>query len=200
MMDQEAKRRMNSLAGQDGFILVVAIMLLFVTMVLGLMVMQSSDMEIMLSSAQQRYEDSLNVAEGGGSVEASAVGGGTTITRNGSSRSYAVVNPTVKNQVLSPSDSGDALFDPGGDMTLAGSVTVTASTSPDQWPMDNLLQSDANADDRYDYHYRVIYLHDDNPPKGFGADKFSGYLFEIGSQQSALVEMGGSKIGPKMSL
>jgi hypothetical protein len=191
---------MKASAGQEGFVLITAIMLLFVTTVLGLMVMQSSNMEIMLSGAQQRYEDSLNVSEGGGGVEASAVGTGITISRNGGSRSYAVVNPTVRDQVVSPKVSSSALFDPGGDMALSGPITVTTGTPPEQWPMDNLLQSDDHANDRYDYHYRVVYLHDDAPPQGFGADRFSGYLFEIGAQQNILVEMGGSKVGPKMSL
>lgn len=66
--------------------------------------------------------------------------------------------------------------------------------------MDNLLQSDSDANDRFDYHYRVVYLHDDGPPTGFSSEQFSGYLFEIGAQQGTLVEMGGNKVGPKMNL
>jgi hypothetical protein len=181
---------------------VTAIMLLFVAMILGLMVMDSSDMEILLSGAQQRYEDSLNTAEGGSGAEAAAVGNGSAISRLSYTRSYAVVNPSVKNQILSPDDPGtDPLFDPGDDMPdPAAPYTVDTATSPDQWPTENLLQSDADADDRYDYHYRVVYLYDDNPPKGYDVTKFSGYLFEIGAQRETLVEVGGNKVGPKMSL
>jgi hypothetical protein len=102
---------------QDGFALVTAIMLLFVAMILGLMVVNSSDMEIMLSGAQQRYEESLNTAEGGTGAEAAAVGNGLPINRIGNSRSYSVVNPSVRDQVLSPDNPAtDPLFDPGDDM------------------------------------------------------------------------------------
>jgi len=189
------------MSGQQGFALITAIMLLMVAMILGLMVVDTADMEVLLSGGQQRYEDNLNTTEGGAGVEAAAIGTGETIARAGTSRSYAVVNPSIPNQVLSPKDSSSPLFDPGNDMNLPPTpYTVDTSTSPDLWPMDNLLQSDDPADNRLDYHYRVVYLHDDLPPKGNDATKFSGYLFEIGAQKDTLVEMGGSKVGPKMSL
>lgn len=203
MSKRMAKAMAARLGRQDGFALVTAIMLLFVAMILGLMVVNSSDMEVMLSGAQQRYEDSLNTAEGGAGAEATAIGNGSTITRPGGGTDvYAVVNPSLQNQVLSPvNPDTDPLFDPGNDMPdPAAPYTVDTSTPPDQWPMSNLLQSDADAADRFDYHYRVVYLHDDNPPKGYDVTKFSGYLFEIGAQRETLVEMGGNKVGPKMSL
>lgn len=201
-MNKQAARGISYvLADQQGFALITAIMMLFVAMILGLMVVDSADMEILLSGAQQRYEDSLNTAEGGAGSEAAAIGTGNTIDWAGPSRSYAVVNPSVQNQVLSPDSSSEALFDPGSDMTLpATPYTVNASTSPDLWPMENLLNSTADADDNLDYHYRAIYLHDAQPPKGYDVTKFSGYLFEIGAQRNTLVEMGGNKVGPKMSL
>jgi hypothetical protein len=170
------------LCRQDGFALVTAIMMLFVAMILGLMVADSADMEILLSGAQQRYEENFNTTEGGAGVEASAVGSGEDIARNGSTHSYSVVNPADTNKVLSP-DS-----------------TVTLATSPELWPTDNLIKSYAAGDDNLDYQYRVIYLHDDSPPKGYDAGQFSGYLFQIDAQRSSRIEMGGNKVGPKMSL
>ena len=201
MTRQLRQRTLAILAGQQGFALITAIMLLMVAMILGLMVVDTADMEVLLSGGQQRYEDNLNTTEGGAGVEAAAIGTGEVISRGGTTRSYAVVNPSVQNQVLSPADSSAALFDPGGDMSApATPYTVSTSTPPDLWPMDNLLQSDDAGDNRMDYHYRVVYLHDDNPPKGYDVTKFSGYLFEIGAQRNTLVEMGGTKVGPKMSL
>jgi hypothetical protein len=195
------KNTPDILARQDGFVLVTAIMLLFVAMVLGLMVVDSADMEIMLSGAQQRYEDSFNTTEGGAGAEAAAVGTSETITRISNSRSYSVVNPTLQNQVLSPANSGtDPLYDPGSDLDLTETVGVDIATDPEKWPVENLLRSDTAANNRFDYQYRVIYLHDDLPPKGFDAGKFSGYLFEIGAHRNTVVEMGGNKVGPKMSL
>lgn len=196
-----AKGVLVIMADQQGFALITAVMMLFVAMVMGLMVVDSADIEIMLSGGLQRYEESLNTTEGGSGSEAAAIGTGNPINWAGPSRSYAVVNPSIQNQILSPAISSDALFDPGGDMTLPGTAyTVTAATSPALWPTENLLNSTAAADDLFDYQYRGTYLRDDAPPKGYDVTKFSGYLFQIEAQRNTLVEMGGSKVGPKMSL
>jgi hypothetical protein len=53
---------------------------------MGLMVVDFADMEIMLSGALQRYEDSINTPEGGAGAEASAVGTSEPITRNSNTR------------------------------------------------------------------------------------------------------------------
>jgi hypothetical protein len=200
MSKQMSKGTQAILVGQQGFALITAIMLLFVAMILGLMVVDSADMEILLSGAQQRYEDSLNTTEGGAGSEAAAISTGNSIDWAGSSRSYAVVNPSVQNQVLSPTNSGAALFDPGSDLPATSPYTVNTSTDPALWPMENLLNSTAAANDNFDYQYRGTYLHDDSPPKGYDVTKFSGYLFEISAQRTTVVEMGGNKVGPKMSL
>jgi hypothetical protein len=130
------KRTSGVLGRQDGFALVTAILLLFVAMILGQMVVDFADMEIMLSGALQRYEDSINTPEGGAGAEASAVGTRQTIPRNSNTHSYSVANPLVQIQVLPPDNSGtDPLYDPGNDLTLSGPVTVTTTTSPELWPM-----------------------------------------------------------------
>lgn len=194
MIGQIAKRFGSN---QQGFALITAVMMLFVAMVLGLMVADSSNIEIMLSGAQQRYEDSFNTTEGGAGVEATAIGRGDVITWGGNDRDYAVVNPTIPDQILSPTAPTDPMFDPGGDMGSPGAYTVVENTSPALWPTDNLLHSANGADDLYDYQYRVIYRNDDVAPKGFDATDFTSYLFEISAQRGTLVEMGGNKVGPK---
>jgi hypothetical protein len=130
------KRTSGVLGRQDGFALVTAILLLFVAMILGQMVVDFADMEIMLSGALQRHKDSFNTTEGGAGAEASAVGTRQTIPRNSNTHSYSVANPLVQIQVLPPDNSGtDPLYDPGNDLTLSGPVTVTTTTSPELWPM-----------------------------------------------------------------
>jgi len=197
------KRSFFVIRDESGFALITAIMMLFAATIFGLMVLNSSDMEITLSGAQQRYERNLNTAEGGVGSEAVAVGTAATITRSVSgvdhTRSYAVVNPGSHNQVLSPSASHDPLFDPGSDTTAAvdAEYTVDMNTSSDQWPMENLLHSDAATDNFLDYHYRVVYLHGTVPPKGYDATKFAGYRFQIAAQRTSLIELGASKVGPK---
>ena len=197
------KKFLLPLQSEQGFALITALMMLFAATILGLMVMNSSETEIILSGAQQRYERNLNTTEGAVSVEAAAVGTAATITRNISgvdhTRSYAVVNPGNHDQVLSPNASHDALFDPGSDTTAAvdAEYTVDMSTLPGQWPMENLLYSDAATDNFLDYRYRVAYLYGTVPPKGYDATKFSGYRFQIAAQRTSLIELGASKVGPK---
>lgn len=187
--------------GEGGFMLITAIMLLFVATVLGLMVGGSSQTEMVLSGAQQRYEDDFNTTEGGIMAEARAVSTGVTISRNGTSRTYTVSNPAKHLVILSPTDpAGDALFDPGGDMETADLDPVTMETAPENWPMENLLHSDAAADNRYDYHYRVVYSHADVPPKGYDASSYTGYVFDFGAKRNAHINISGKKAGPKMNL
>lgn len=192
-----------SLNNECGFALITAIMMLFAATILGLMVMNSSETEIILSGGQQRYERNFNTSDGGVGSEAVAVGTAATITRTVSgvdhTRTYAVVNPGNHNFVLSPSASHDPLFDPGSDTTAAGEAeyTVDMNTPSNQWPVENLLHSDAAKDNILDYRYRVVYLYGTVPPKGYDATKFSGYRFQIAAQRTSLIEIGASKVGPK---
>lgn len=198
MIAHRTQRAIRGLKGQEGFALVIAIMMLFVAMILGLMVVDSADMEIMLSGAQQRYEDSLNTAEGGAGIEAVALGTNATLGRVANPRSYGLVDLDDEGKVLSPDTSNEVRFDPGEDMADPAAVyTVNENTLPDKWPTDNLLQSDTPANDRFDYQYRVIYLRRDSPPEGNAAEELGGYLFEIAAQRDTLVEMGGNMVGRK---
>jgi hypothetical protein len=188
----------HPLNNESGFALITAIMMLFAATILGLMVMNSSEIEIMLSGAQQRYENNMNVAEGASSVEAAAVGT-STIVHPGETyeRSYVVSDPGAHDQVLSPKNTDDDDFDPWSRMTITTPYTVDENTPSDQWPVDNLLDED---NERFDYHYRVIYEYATAPPKGYDATKFSGYLFQISAQRTTRIDLGGSKVGPKASL
>jgi hypothetical protein len=184
---------------ENGYMLITAIMLLFVATVLGLMVNNSSLTEIMLSGALQRYEEDFNTTEGAVMLEARAVSSGVTISRNGVERSYAIANDkdvtSIDGLLLSPTNPSEKVFDPGSDMDTSEFDTMTVDTPPSQWPMDNLLHSDASAADRYDYHYRVICSHGDVPVKGFDAGSFTGYVFEIGAKRNARIDIRGKKIG-----
>lgn len=192
------KKIPKTINNQQGFALITAMMMLFAATIFGLMVMNSSEIEIILSGAQQRYESDFNTTEGAASIEAAAVGTGEGISWSGTTRSYAVVNPGAYPTILSP-DAGDeasAIYDPGNDTE----TTTYDDDDPRTWPMDNLRQTANTADDPFDYHYRVSYEYPTNPPKGFDATKFSGYMFQISAQRTTLIEMGGSKVGPKASL
>jgi hypothetical protein len=187
---------------EEGFALITAIMMLFAATVMGLMVMNSSEIEIILSGAQQRYEDNFNVADGGMTFEAAAVGraqeisivatDGTTETR-----SYSVSNPEASGQTLSPV-SGEEAYDPGDD--IEEDVAFVEDNS-ETWPMFNLLRSTDNQDDRFDYRYKVIFAGSGTSiPKGYSAEKFTNYQFEIAASRTTEIEVGGNKIGPKIGL
>lgn len=183
---------------QDGYMLITAIMLLFVATVLGLIVSGSSQTEIKLSSALQRFEDDFNTTEGAVTIEAQAVNKGTPIIRGVAERSYAIANvkdvTAINGLILSPTDPTQPEFDPGNDMDTSELTTVTSDTPPSQWPMDNLLHSDAAADDRYDYRYRVMCSYSDVPDKGTDAE-FSGYVFEVTAKRNAQIVICGKKTG-----
>lgn len=185
----------KTLCNEGGFALVTAIMMLFAATILGLMVMNSSELEILLSGAQQRYENNLNVTEGGLSVEVAAVGTGATITRGTQTRSYVVIDPGNP-EILSPQDPSQAIFDPGND----SDTTAFDAADPDTWPMDNLIQDDSDAADLFDYHYLTNYEYATAPPKGYDATKFSGYQFQISARRTIRIDVGGSKVGPKANL
>lgn len=194
--------KINHCTNEQGFALITAIMMLFAATVLGLMAINSSEIEVILSGAQQRYENNFNTVEGGTSVEAATVGTASTVTRtiDGTpyTRSYAVVSPTIPNQVLSPTNSAAKIFDPGNDMDLpATAYTLTENTPREQWPTDNLMESSATGDNQYDYQYRTIYREMTSPPKGYDMGKYTGYVFEISAHRNTRIDMGANKVGPK---
>jgi len=188
------------LNNEKGFALITAMLMLFAATLLGLMVMNSSEIEILLSGAQQRYEDNFNTVEGAASFETAAVGRVVTInkdflTSTPKSRSYTVSDPSTPS-VLSPSSTDGAIFNPYGS-------SAVSSGDPATWPMDNLLQpaTIAEVDPRFNYHYRVSFEGAGSSiPKGYSAEKFTNYQFKIATSRTTTIEMGGSKIGPKISL
>jgi hypothetical protein len=185
----------NIITNERGFALITAIMMLFAATILGIMMMNSSETEILLSGAQQRYENNLNVTEGGMSIEVAAVGTGATITRGGQTRSYVVVDPGNP-AILSPQDPAQAIFDPGNDTT----VVAFDENNPNTWPMDNLIQADSDEADFFDYQYLTRYEYASAPPKGYDATKFSGYQFQLSARRTTRIDIGGTKVGPKANL
>lgn len=189
----------KTISSDKGFALVTAILMLFAATVLGLMVMNSSEIEILLSGAQQRYERDFNTTDGAVAFEATAVGkaANITFTVDGTTyaRNYNVVNPGAP-LVLSPQDDSLAIFNPY-------EASAVSTDDPGNWPMDNLLhpENSADASPQFDYHYRVSF---DGAgtfvPKGYSAEKFTNYQFSISASHTATIDVGGSKIGPKINL
>lgn len=184
---------MRNGASEAGFVLVAAMVVLLALTMFGIWAIRTSTLELDIAGSTQRAEKQFNVAEGAVAVEAGNLGFATETY-------YEVADPTQMNQPLVPQT--EAEFDPGGD--TAAAPAGVSPTDPATWPMQNLLQDDA--DDEFDYRYLVTYLYPDAPPKGYDASSFSGYKFRVegqgmeGSMGSLVIEVGGIKVGVKASM
>ncbi|MEA3464558.1 MAG: pilus assembly PilX N-terminal domain-containing protein [Thermodesulfobacteriota bacterium] len=193
---------------ERGFALITAIMMLFAATVMGLMVMNSSEIEILLSGAQQRYENDFNITEGALNLEARKSGkniniplGGTNINFN-----YQIPVPLPEQATfLSLDKSHTSNFDPGNDMTdddeateytvgyNEDPVTDASNNPPKKWPMNNLVQSIAHTDDTFDYHYRAVYLYPELN-KGTGTGQTYNRI-RISTHRTTTIEMDGGILG-----
>lgn len=189
---------MNSVScmkNEQGYALITAILLLLSATVLGLLVMNSSEVETLISGAEQRYENNFNTVEGAVNAEAMVIDTSATVTRNGNTRSYNLVDPFTYYQILSPDSSDDPIFDPGGDMDLPTEAYAVSYDKPQKWPTENLLHSDNGGDNTFDYQYYTQYLYDTDPGGGYDASEFRGYLFQVSAHKITTIEIEGKKVG-----
>lgn len=180
----------KGVASEAGFVLVAAMVVLLALTLFGIWAIRTSTLELDIAGSVQRAEKQFNVAEGAVALEVGNVGFHERDF-------YNVGDTSQMNTPLVPTAEAD--FDPGGD-TAAAPAAVSA-TDPATWPMDNLLQN--NADDEFDYRYLVTYLNPGAPPKGYDATMFDGYYYRIqgqsveGNNASLVIEVGGIGVGPK---
>jgi len=189
---------MNSVTfvkNEQGYALITSILLLLSATVLGLLVMNSSEVEVLISGAEQRYENNFNTVEGAVNAEAMVLDMSATVTRNGNTRSYDLADPFTYYQILSPDTSDDPIFDPGDDMDLPTEAYTVSYDNPQKWPTENLLHSDNGTDDTFDYQYYTRYLYDTDPGDGNDASQFRGYFFQISAYKTTSIEIGGKKLG-----
>ena len=162
----------KKLANDQGYVLVVSLVLLMILTLLGIWGLQTSSLEQLISGNQQLHQQNFTVAEGGANREATLVG-------FGSRSAYNITNPNQFNQ----------------DLTTTNNATFS---DPDSWPSDNLINGATAADTSYDYF--VSYLYPDLPPPGYDASMFSAYKFRISGHHQAVVQLGGKKLGVKASM
>jgi hypothetical protein len=174
----------EGVASEAGFVLVAAMVVLLALTLFGIWAIRTSTIELDIAGSVQRVEQQFNVAEGAVALEVAKVG---FITED----YYQIGDPSITNQILSP--TVEAEFDPGGDTAAVPGAVDAADTAT--WPMQNLLQN--NADDEFDYRYLVTYLSADLPPKGYDAGTTSAYSFMIQGMAPMVIEVGGSKIAMK---
>lgn len=184
---------MKHIRNEEGFTLILSLLVLVLLSLMGLWALNTSDIEIGISGNEQRYQENFNIAEGGTYREASDIG-------FASKTYYAITDPSNFNLKLGPDPSVRTVYDPGYDMdtTVWENLTTLSAvnaTKPEEWPHQNLLGD--TSDDRCDYSYLVTYMYPDVPPKGYDADSFSAYKFKINGARNTEIEIGGVKVGPK---
>lgn len=186
---------MEHIKNEEGFALILGLMVLVLLSLMGIWALNTSDIEIGISGNEQRYQENFNIAEGGTYLEASAIG-------FASNPCYAIIDPSNFNLKLGPNPSDDD-YDPGDDMdtTVQENLSTLSAVDvkkPEEWPHQNLLRD--ISDNRSDYSYLVTYMYPDSPPKGYDADSFSAYKFKINGARNTEIEIGGIKVGPKATI
>jgi hypothetical protein len=183
------------LTNENGSILLIAMMLLFILSLLGTFALNTTEFEIKIAANQQNWEKDFNISEGSAKLEATKVG----YARTGVNEWYEISDPDTFNQYLVPPDAN---FDPGSDMDPTKSIPATfddaAADDYTLWPRENMIQDPA--DNLYDYAYLVTYLFPSLPPKGYDSSTFSGYKFRINGERKVIIELGGIKVGVKSGI
>ncbi|MBV5327234.1 MAG: pilus assembly PilX N-terminal domain-containing protein [Chlorobium sp.] len=189
---------------EAGFALIMAMVALLVLTLLGIWALNTSTFELKVAGGSQAVEKQFNVSEGAANTE--AVNVGFVLQPY-----FQVSDPSVPDQLLRPTTN--AACNPGNDVaavnSLGNAITVAGIQAADTttWPWRNMLldYSNPSANNEFDYRYLVTYLYqEDRAFIGYGAEDFSAYKHRIqggaASVSSAVVELGGVKMGPKSHL
>ncbi len=177
---------------EKGYVLVATLLALMAMTATGLWALNTSVFEVDIAANLQQWEEDFNTTEGGTKTEGAKVG----YARSDAHSHYQVTDPEEFDQFLLPLNED---YDPGEDVTVDGDYPDDFNTdNPNSWPHANLAND--NADNTYDYAYRVTYLFPDKPPKGYDVTKFAGYRFRVNSENKTHVEVGGMKVGVKSSI
>ena len=191
---------------EAGFVLILAMVILLLLSSLGIWALQTSTTELQVAGGSQQFEQQFNITEGGAYAEAGKVG-------FFSQDFYQIADPSDAFQLLIPTTDNDSGvtgdFDPGGD-TAATLATIAAQANGyngglvllDTWPWENILEDYTNpsVNDEFNYRFLTTYLYAATAPIGYDASAFGAYKFSIQSAAALrplMVELGGTKIGPK---
>lgn len=160
---------------EEGFVLVLALVLLLLLTLFGLWALNSSDFESRVARNAQQAERQFHVAEAANYTEAAKLG-------YYQRKVYDHGHPDVHNQILVPDDND---FDPirARPCTVKKDNKCSADEGdPTTWPWANLegkTRNDADRNILLDYRYLVTYLYPDTPPKGYAADQFDFYKYRV---------------------
>lgn len=171
-------------ANEEGFVLVLSLVLLLLLTLFGVWALNSSDFENRVASNAQQAERLFNMAEAANYTEAARVGY--------EQRDIYKLNEVDRhNRVLVPETK--AAFDPINGKSEPANLD---RTKPVTWPWDNIEgKTGATRNRLLDYRYLVTYLYPDTPPKGYAADQFDSYKFRIQGNAARLGYFGTANPG-----
>ena len=164
-------------ANEEGFVLVLSLVLLLLLTLFGVWALNSSDFENRVAGNAQQAERQFHVAEAANYSEAALLG----YTQRDV---YDLTFPDDHNRVLAPVQD----FDPFNKKDCNksdvnekyNSCYAAKPDDPTTWPWDNLEgKHGADRNKFLDYRYLVTYLYSDKPPKGYAADQFDSYKYRI---------------------
>ncbi len=152
--------------------MVSTLVILVLLVILGISTTTNTNIELQIAGNDKVYKQNFSVAEGGAYIEAGKVGV--------SSSPYQVSDPSNTDQIL----------------TVIPNTAQFIASDISTWPTSNL--------NPLTYNSLVTYLYAATPPKGYDASKFSVYKFKINGANvtggNVAIELGGSKIGVKVSM
>ena len=203
-----AQKHYQPFRDEQGFVLILSLVLLILITLFGVWALQTSDFENKVAGNAQIAGRQFNLSEGANYTTAARVG--SSRTGDNSWNKWFIPPDLVKdNQVLTVPE-----FNPGGreDETIPTSDNERYKPEDENtWPWNNLevqYKEDGTVDKILgayvlDYRYLVTYIGAQTATQGYDAGMFTAYTFRIQgnmAKQSMIVETGGKKIGMRLGL
>jgi hypothetical protein len=181
---------MKSYKGEQGSVTVVALLVLVVLTILGITITRTTTLDLRIGTNELMRRQSFYVAEGGVYREAAVVGQGN----------YGVSNIYSRHQLAKQRVDGDNAHLDSGLTDAAGDIQTgkpLPGDIPCTYPSCTQDQKTHRAVDGY-YNLDLFYISSHLPPKGYSADQFSRYDFDIQTDRDN-VNVGARfyRIGPK---
>lgn len=160
---------------ERGAALVVCLLIMAVLALLGAAMLTTSVIELKIGGSQRASKVNFYAADGAARFLVTRLASPTDTLGN-------VAQIDLPNQPLAPNAANDPADPgmPGWALAQEGVVYPWGGPMP------------------FDFHYRVVYLRKGNPPKGYSANTFAGFFYQVDCLgQDVAVSTINMKIGPK---
>jgi Tfp pilus assembly protein PilX len=198
MHNPNPERNVMNTENQEGFALIVVVLIIFLLTVAGISALNLTTTEIQIAGNDRMMKQDFYVAEGGCIEKA------IDIDKNSSSYAVVDINTPV---LLTTTVHGNALprkITQGNDKSIDTAVEVSMldpkNATDALWPAEN-------QGTREEYAYRIYYRNPGDLPRGYDASKFGAYVFDVTARKQTskdnkileinnIINRGFKKIGP----